>query len=684
MLKQYNNRALGILVIAVGLLAPYLALGQHGWPVEPGNVDHPMGNTMGEYIFGLQHAGIDLMELPMYDASNTVDPAAPWVIVTVAGDVDSLDDVANTRYNFTSIDPTLATNTAIYWYGHLQNGSYHVNYINAFNNGTPVAAGDRIAKIVRWNLCDFHHLHYELIDGSNYINPLADITPKPDTDSPEIEDILFAQDNSNPWLPFSPVAGSACTVVSGPADILVQARDFDEAGASLGGPGELWIYNMRWRACPDSSPSCAWQTTRPFDSMPTSWYAVNNAATLAQFSNRAPWISNSSYCNAGWDYAIVTNYVSGMPNVAGNWNTTTIADGSYSVSVELTDLAGNVTVRNRRACVENSVGCTTELTIRDWTDDYGAIPYSGPHWWLSPDITANPGTADQDVNINLDTANQIDVRVWNFGTCSLPPLSSYQVCLGWGLPSSTVAHPLPPGQQIGCLTEIVPASGWAVGTSRTTTFTWTPSSASVPNGHHCLVAWVDMPPADPVQSTPAVNWDDNRAQQNITFKAASPGRPSTSSFWVNPHEMIRDRSLELTLSYGGNRATLRELRLHVAPGLMIKNVVGGSIVGAYHGDKPIDPCEMDPELLKELLCLSWEEASKHDITRVIGGIDPDGRLILEGIEPFGEPVRITVEVVPDEDIPKGAFADINVVEHGRLAGHKAISPVGGLTVRFTH
>jgi hypothetical protein len=683
MLNQHDNRALGILVIAVALLTPALALGQHGWPVEPGNVDHPMGNSMGEYIFGLQHAGIDLMELPMYDASNTVDPAAPWVIVTVAGDVDSLDDSTGTMYNFTSIDPTLATNTAIYWYGHLQHGSYHVNYVNAFNNGTAVAAGDRIAKIVRWGTCAFHHMHYELIDGSNYVNPLADITPNPDTHPPDIEDIHFAQDNSNPWVPFNPVAGSACTVVSGAADILVQAGDRDEAGASLGGPGELWIYNMRWRACPDSSPSCAWQTTRPFDTMPTSWYSVSNAATLAQFSNRTPWISNTSYCNAGWDYAIVTNYVAGMPNVAGNWNTSAVADGSYSVSVELTDFAGNVTVRNRRACVQNSASCTTELTIRDWTDDYGAIPYSGPHWWISPDITANPGTADQDVNINLDTANPIDVRVWNFGTCSLPAGTSYNVCLGWGLPSSTVAHPLPAGQQIGCQPETVPAGGWAVGASQTTTITWTPSSSSVPNGHHCLVAWVDMT-GDTVQNTPAVNWDDNRAQQNITFKATPPGRPGYSSFWINPQEMIRDRSLELSLSYGGNRATLREIRLHVPPGLMVKGVVGGSVVGGYHGDRPIDPCEMDPELLKELLCLSWEEASKLDITRVVGGIDPNGRLILEGIEPFHEPVRITVEVWAEEEIAKGDFADINVVEHGRLAGHKEINPVGGLTVRFTH
>ena len=683
MLRTLYGRILVALFCAALLFAPTSTLGQNGWPVEPGNSDHPIGNTMGEYI-GVQHAGIDLMELPMYDSLGSVDPAAPWVIVTVGGNVDTLADSTG-LYNFTSVDPTDAAHPAIYWYGHLQQGSYHVDYTNAYNNSTAVSAGDRIARIVRWSYCSFHHTHYELVDGTNYVNPLADITPKPDTASPQISGIFFAQDNSDPWVPFNPVAGSSCYVVSGLADIIVQARDRDEAGATLGGAGEIWVYNARWRACPDSNPNCAWQNTRAFDTMPSSWYGYNTAAGIAQFSTRAPWISNSDYCSAGWDYSIITNYVGGMPNVAGAWDTTAIADGSYSVSAELTDFTGNVTVVNRRACIQNTTACTTELTIRDWTDDYGAIPYSGPHWWLSQDITANPGTADEDMNINVGIANPIDVRVWNYGSCDLPAGTTYNVCLGWGLPSSSVAYPLPAGQQIGCQPETVPAGGWPVGSSRTTTFTWTPDSLLVPLGHHCLVAWVDKSGDDPVQNTPAVNWDDNRAQQNITFNMApSPGRPGSSSFWVNPQKMITKRSLELTLHYSRNRPTLREVRLHIPPDLMIDHIVGGQVIGGYRGNKPIDPCKLKPQELHRIMCQSKEELNKLGYTRIIGGIDPSGRLLLDGVRVMGKPVRLTLEVWTEDGVSKGEFVDIEVVERGILEGTKEITPVGGMTVRFEH
>lgn len=685
MLSKLHGWFPGFILGTIMLLAPASVLGQHGWPVDPANSDHPLGNTTGEYYYGLLHAGIDLMELPMYDSSDNVDPAAPWVIVTVAGDVTRLDNLTG-RYNFTIVDPTDAAHPAEYWYGHLQKDSYSPDYVNAFDLGTTVSSGDSIAKIVRWNQCDFHHVHYELQDGNTYINPLAEITPNPDEDPPEVEEIFFAKDNSDPWDQLNPVAAGSCAVVTSPADILVQFRDRDEAGASLGDIGEIGVYNMRWRACPDTNANCAWQNTRPFDTMPMAWYSATSAAVAAMFSKRTPWISNTSYCDAGWDYAIVTNYVGGMPDVAGKWDTTAITDGSYSVSAEVTDFAGNVTIINRRACVQNTSTCTTELTIRDNTEDQGAIPHFIRPWWYSPDITVNPGTPDEDHNVNLGVTNSIEVRVWNYGSCKLPAGATYDVCLGWGLATATVAYPLPPNQQAGCQTETVPAGAWEVGASRTTTITWTPDPSLVPVGSgYCLIAWVDMSPDDPVLDTPAVNFDDNRAQQNITFVAApTPGEPGFSSFWVNPQRMIKRRSLELKFRYSGNRTTLREVRLHVLPGLIVERVVGGSVVGVYQGDKPIEPCDLKPEEFHRMMCQSWKDSSKLGYTRVIGGIDPSGRLLMEGLHVTGEPVRMTLEVWSEDGVRKGEFVDIEVVENGILPGNKEVTPVGGLTIRFEH
>lgn len=691
-MKTRDNKIPGMLLIAAACLLPASVLAQHGWPIQPANVDHPMGNSSGEFYFGLQHVGIDMMELPMYDSSGVVDPSAPWAIVTVAGIPTTLSDsgadgASGYRYNHAHIDPTSAADPALYVYYHLQGGSFDADFVTAFNNGTAVAAEDEIAQIVRWGTCDFHHLHYELDDGTNYLNPLADITPNPDSAPPHIENIHFAQDNSDPWVSFNPVGGSACTVVSGAVDILVEGGDRDEAGEALGGPGHLWVYNVRWRACPDTDPDCAWQNTRPFDSIPHGWYSAWNAATLTQFSTRAPYISNTSYCDAGWDYNIVTNYVAGNVDATGNWNTAAIADGSYSVSVEMEDFAGNITTDNRRACVQNASACTTELMMRDATDDFGAIPYEGPRWWVSPDITANPGTPDEDRNINVGVANPVELRVWNNGSCDLPAGATYNVCLGWGPPSGSVAHPLPAAQQIACQAETVPAGGWAVGTSRTTTLTWTPDAALVPLGHHCLVAWVDMPADDPVRNTPAVNQDDNRVQQNITFQMApepSPGAPAYSSFWINPQKMISKRSLELRFRYSGIKPTLRDIRLHVSPGLMIEHVTGGAVVGGYRGDKPQDPCKLKPGTLHQLLCKPWKDDKKQSYTRIIGGIDPKGRLLLENIGVLAKPVKLTLEVRTEDGVHKGTFTDVEVIEFGVVDGQKSVKPVGGLTIRFEH
>lgn len=674
-----------IFLLAAALMLPAIALSQHGWPIEPTNADHPMGNSFGEYQANL-HTGIDVMEPPMYNSDGVEDPAAPWVVVTVAGIINRFGDVDGSRYNFTAVDADDPADLAVYDYGHLEHGSYHVDYEDAYNDGNPVTAGDRIAKIVRWSTCDFHHLHHEIqIPGGNFISPLAEITPNPDSDPPEVDGLFFAQNNTSPWTTFNPVTGNACTVVSGPADIIVKTRDFDDAGSSLGDILILGFHDARWRACPDSDPDCPWIDTHRFDTTPAS----TNTLASRFFSSVSPWISYSGYCNDDWYYPVVTNFIAGAADTTGAWDTATAGDGSYSVSAEITDFSGNRTIISRRACIQNEVGCTTELVTRDATDDYGGIPYPGPNWWVSPDITANPGTADEDRNINLDVANPIEVRVWNYGSCDLADGTTYDVCLGWGLPSGTIAHPLPPEQQIDCQAETVPAGGWAVGSSQTTTFTWTPESATVPNGHHCLIAWVDMPPDDGVQNTASVRWDDNRTQQNITFTPApgpapGPGDSGLSSFWINPQKKLIKRDIKLTLHYSGNRQTLSKVRLHVGPGLVIDKLVGGVVTGGYRGDKPVEPCELDPKELHMLMCAPWKKTSHKGYTRIIDGIGPTGSVLFSNVQVMEKPVRVTAEVWSEKSAQKGDFVDIKVVEYAILPGHKKISEVGGLTVRFEH
>jgi hypothetical protein len=653
------------LLFAILLVAAPLAA---QWPLEPTAGDHPVGNTFGEYQWwgDFFHAGIDILATPQLNADGTVNAAAPWSRATHAGVVNSFAN-GNTTYNFAYVEPG---GGPVYLYGHLQMDSYDPDFVTNFNNGTPIAANDEIAKIVRWS-CDYHHHHYEIQQGgTTLLSPYPIIgAANPDTELPVIDDITFAQDNSDPWVVLAPAAAGACAPVTGLVDVVAKIKDRDAAGSALAGASTNWVRNIRWRACADGAACGAWIGTHVYDDMPFTWWSTN-APARAAYSTRAPWVSSADYCADGWQYGIVTNFAAGLADTAGRWDTTAVANGAYTVNVEATDFAGNTTVRNRRACVQNGGGCTTELMIRDWTDDLGGIPYPGPFWWVSPDITANPGTAIEDVNINVGALNPINVTVRNSGTCTLASGAQYTVCLGWGPPSGSIAHPLPAAQLIGCQTVTVGAGGFVPGGSSTTTINWTPDAMTVPLGHHCLVAWVDHM-SDPVLNTPAVNYDDNRAQQNIEFvmPPGQPGAPQSGSFWVNPQKMIDRRSIELTFHSKGDP----EIRIYIPPGLNVGRTIGGDLAATTPNEKPLyEPTRL---VACDAGCATADDAARKGCARVIRGVDSRGRLRLDGIS-VAEAQQIIVEV------RGGGATRVDVVEYGVIEGMKEVVPVGGVTIQF--
>ncbi|HEY0142541.1 MAG TPA: hypothetical protein VGF48_16705 [Thermoanaerobaculia bacterium] len=644
------RRALTLLVFLAGAALP--AFGQT-WPVEPTGGDHPIGNSFGEYqAFGAiyQHAGIDILVVPKLNADGTENPAAPWVRAVVGGIPTSMGN-DDTTYNVGAVD----TGTRLYFYKHLQMNSYDPDYATAFNNGTAIAANDRISKVVRWG-CDYHHHHYEIQEGGNLISPYFDIAGEPDAQVPAIGTIGFAANNSNPWTVMNAAAPSGCTIVSGLVDIIAQIKDRNDAGSPLPGATNNWVRNIRWRACPDATPDCAWRETHLYDSMPTSWQSPGVGSIL--FSRSAPWLSSSDYCADAEQYGIVTNFGGGgLEDASGAWDAGALANGAYNVTVEATDFSGNQRRKSVRACVQNGGGCTTELLIRDAADDAGAIPYIGPQWWVSPDITANPGTPDEDANILVGLANPIAVRVTNSGSCPLPAGTTYDVCLGWSLPTGSVPHPLPPGQVIGCQTETIGAGGMAVGATRTTTLSWTPDALSVPLGHHCLVAWTSTG-ADPVMNTPAVNWDDNRAQQNIQFTMA-PGAPMAAAMWVHPQEMLGNRAIEFRFR---GFADSDRVSILIPPELDVTRVHGAALV-------PSRECGSD--------CQSVEEARKRGCPLLVQGLDVTrGRLFFE-IGRVEKLARIAITL--EEGKPGGT---IDFIEHGIIRGQKERGEVGGATIRF--
>lgn len=519
----------------------------HGWPLEPADEDHPLGSTLGELVVvkeagtlatttvvnesQYQHPGIDILAVP-YPSSS-----APWVIAAVGGTVNWMDMNQYSKLNFVRI--VTADGAHRYKYGHLAFNSLTTPFTLASNNGGstltpfPVAAGARIAQVTTWG-CGYDHLHYEIerVNGDRTIsleNPLLDIEPRPDPFAPEIFDINLA-DHGTRWSVIDP-ASEACTVVNGEVDVVAHVRDRDDAGSNVLGASNVGVYNLRWRACPDNTPDCNWNDTHEFDDMPSAWSFANNGFTKDQFSVTTPWQSTASE----WQSGVVggqgstnncstdvsqTFMVPTSLSPTGRWKTNGSPDGGYSVGVEASDLAGNVTMRNIRVCVQNETSCTTDLAVRDGAEDSGAVPYIRSPDEFSPDITVNPGTTNEDSRIKRGVTNIIVVTVWNRGSCTLPADTTYNVCLRWSKPPDPLLNPIPPSRDVGCRTETVPAGGWEPGTNRKTTVLWTPPPG-VPLGRIRLLASSELP-ADPPQEASSALVDNNRADRHVTV-VVGPG-----------------------------------------------------------------------------------------------------------------------------------------------------------------
>ena len=549
------NRIVGFtsvfLLVAAG--APGNADGQaHGWPIQPINEDHPLGATLGEFqdtddARVYQHTGVDILTTPCENPCSpgdrncvnpcnkpcslpTDDATQPCVFVTVGGEVSDCPDNPTSWGSSTHIIERGPRSEKLrtYQYYHLAFQSFDADYINQCNVKGKVNTGAPIARVTRWT-CDYNHLHYGAYEddgfgGYRYLNPLRDIEPKPDAFAPQILDVgLAAHDPPTlRWsVQFEPNE-SACTVVAGKVDIVAHVIDRDDAGSNLPGVTNVGVYNLRWRACAQSSPQCAWNETHDFKQMPAKWGDDRpSSETQNQFSTAPPWISDFNECPPIVDGVATVNetFAVSTSHASSGWDTTngSYPDGSYSVSVEASDVADNKTTRSVHVCVKNGGVCTTDLAIRDGTDDSGAVPYVGSGFRFSPHITVNGGKTHENQSVVLGKLNTIRVEVWNTGSCTLHTGDKYRVCFGWNSPSHKVLFPIA-SQRVECKTESV-ADDWPPETSRATTFNWRPDADEVPSGERVVVVWSDME-SDPVQTSHSVVLDNNQAQRDITFVAA--------------------------------------------------------------------------------------------------------------------------------------------------------------------
>ena len=166
-------RALLLLVIA---LTRPVGAQRLSWPVMPTNQEHPIGNNLGEFWVAsqgpYQHTGIDILATPYPDA------AAPWVVATVGGEVIQLNN--QDQYGPWNEIHIRSAAGIVYRYMHLAYGSFAAEFAGAFNAGMTATAGMQLARIHPWQCTAYRRLHYDLFQGTNFLNPLEDIGPNPD------------------------------------------------------------------------------------------------------------------------------------------------------------------------------------------------------------------------------------------------------------------------------------------------------------------------------------------------------------------------------------------------------------------------------------------------------------------------------------------------------------------------
>jgi hypothetical protein len=433
------------------------------------------------------------------------------------------------------------------------------------NTGTDVAQNDLLAYMA--NFSGWNHFHFGIIDADeNYdmLNPLTAFSNVPiDDEPPTIASLEFYQAGTPETSPVLVTPQGACHVVSGDLDIVAAMEDTfyttNPAPVDLtGGATSTGIYEARYIVRPVSSATPAidkvWYR---FDRAPVSCAGelrgndCPSTITESQFFSvsidtgmgAAHWgesyasvlysdaLSDSDYDGSETYAHILTN----SWGVDGSWDTTSMADGLYQVSVEASDLAGNKAAMSRFVYVHNASGSfdsnlvIPDAYIRDNNQDIGDIPSTlgGKPFWTSPDIVVVPQGASTppvdsdyagnaqvmagwtyDVYIRIHNDRCVPVagvkaKVYSANPAMIIDTSEWNEITGGSFVGDT-AHP-------GGVT--VPAGNAAL----LGPLTWTPTAAEAAsnNGHRCMLAYITSND-DPYTTLPDVVKDnDNIAQRNM-------------------------------------------------------------------------------------------------------------------------------------------------------------------------
>ncbi|MCK4788366.1 MAG: hypothetical protein KAV87_31790 [Desulfobacteraceae bacterium] len=498
------------------------AAAQLPWPVEPTNADHPIGNVFGEFqqyaSTPYLHTGHDVLEHPA--------PNGPWVISVTGGALTLQDDLIDPTDLYNGV--TIITGTTTYRYWHLDHNTIQQDVRNAVTKNIPFPANTRISRIVNWPDGKFHHLHFDISRGGNFINPFSDgLAPEADNILPQVHEILICRNNSNTFLA-KPATGS--WIVDGDLDIIARVSDRDPPLPAIAWQGNIGIYRIEYSITELAGTGThnvpATQLYR-FDTFSTTGDGSTEAAIIYKDVSPADSESNYSVMNGEQYYYIVTNVDSSgnLSEANGCWDTDggNFPDGLYQISVTAYDFVGNQHTRSETVLVDN---IPVDLWISDGINDigYNSYDYNSNDIWSSLSAI---GTSHENPVSGL--TNYVHVRVHNLSSSAA---YNVDVTLYWANTSTALAWPAD-FHQIGTIFTIssIPAGGDAEHT-----WSWYVDPAFGIGHHFCFVATADClddpMTGGPIGYTYVAPYDNNIAQKNITIVEMQPGQSAHVSFLI--------------------------------------------------------------------------------------------------------------------------------------------------------
>jgi hypothetical protein len=162
------------------------------------------------------------------------------------------------------------------------------------------------------------------------MDPIFTLTPRNDTAGPFLAVVLFTENASGNQFPTAP---NGMPVLTGDVDVIVQAFDLQFGTNSTG------VMELSYRVNdPISGALVKDATTIRFQDIP----ADTNAGIIYRLIS--PFVSSSDYCATEYYYYVLTNADSAgniISDASGFWDTTTLPNGVYDVTVTPEDPSGN-------------------------------------------------------------------------------------------------------------------------------------------------------------------------------------------------------------------------------------------------------------------------------------------------------------------------------------------------------